>query len=149
MADAHFYGPDSFADAEELSAAIRPIEARRLREEETALKKEGTWKILYVFAFFIGYYIYYIYDCVNYSDYGRWSHTVTIPDHAIYKRYMEDIPTSKGYTIYPSISVVGLEDEMEHLFSWSAAVAGPQFFAIGKVKSIIFSAELLAGIREG
>ena len=37
LADARFFGLDSFV--EELNAAIRPI--------------EGTWKILYVFAFFI------------------------------------------------------------------------------------------------
>jgi hypothetical protein len=46
LADAHYYGLDSLA--EELKAAIRPMQARRLREEQSAQPKEETWKILYV-----------------------------------------------------------------------------------------------------
>jgi len=51
LTDARFYGLDSLA--EELEAAIRPIQARRLREEESAQPKQEAWKILYVAKLFI------------------------------------------------------------------------------------------------
>ena len=61
---------------------------------------------------------------------------MTIKDHALYKRYMEEIPKSNGYAIFPNNSLVGLEDEMEDLFTWFASVDVSRAFAIGKVKSI-------------